>query len=68
MYAVCEVGDSREGGGVDEGVGGVGVLATAGFGGNDFLIVGPHVGAGEPDGVGRSVVFGRGDDGGKVAG
>ena len=51
LYAVCEVGNSRERGGVDEGVGGVGVLTAAGFGGDDGLVVGPHVGAGKPDGV-----------------
>ena len=67
MDAVCEVGDAGEGGGVDEGVGGEGVLAAAGSGGDDGLVVGPHVGGGQPDGFGGGVVFVAGDDGGDVA-
>ena len=42
-------------------------MAAAGFGGDDCLVVGPHVGGGQPDGFRGGVVFVVGDDGGDIA-
>ena len=43
-------------------------MAAAGFGGDDGLVVGPHVGAGQPNGTSRVVALGISDDGGQIAG
>ena len=67
LNSVGEVGHAGEGRGVGEGVGGEGELAAAGEGGDDVLVVGPHEGAGEPDGRVGGVVFILCDDGGQVA-
>ena len=64
MDAVSQVGHSWEGRGVGKCVGGEGELVSSCEGGDDVLIVGPHVGGGEPDGLLSGVVFVLCDDGG----
>ena len=68
FYSVCQVGNSWEGGGEGEGIGGEGVLAAACEGGYDSLVSGPEVGAGHPGGLAARIIFIGGHNDGDIAG